>query len=331
MNQVSHPPYPKESAGGVMAERHSVPVVLLGATLSEVRDMLSKKGREYRTVNYIYVIDGESRLRGIFSIKEFFIHQHDKERVDDIMQRNLITIHPYAHQERAALLALKHNLISLPIVDKNGIFLGAISADTMFKILDKEAVEDVLRLHGMYFSGSYDDLLRLSVAKSITHRIPWLFLGLAGGFLVSGIVGQFESILSQNLILAAFIPLVVYMADAIGTQMETFIIRDFATHPNFSFVRYFLKQISIVGAIGLIMGGTVSLVSFLLHKDILLSVVLGIALLFAVLSSVLTGLVIPYLFRKLNFDPANASGPIATIIQDILSVLVYFLTASLIL
>lgn len=321
----------KESAGGVMVGKDFVPTVLLGTTLAKVRDLLKEKSRDYESVGYIYVTDRATHLRGVFSIREFFIHQNDEELVDDIMHKDLITVRPHAHQERAALLALQHNLKSLPVVDKNGAFLGAILAGTLLKILDKEAIEDVLRLRGMYFNGPYDDLLRMSVFTSIKHRLPWLLLGLFGGFLAASIVSGFENLLSQYLILAAFIPLIVYMADAVGTQMEAFIIRDFALHPSFSLVKYFFKQVAAVGIIGLIIGALLSGISFLLYQNKLISIVLGAALFCAVLSSVVTGLFIPALFRKLQFDPANASGPVATIIQDVLSVSVYFFIASLML
>ena len=129
-----------------MVGKDRVPTVLLGVALRDVRDLLAEKSREYESVNYVYVTDKSLRLRGVFSIREFFIHQNDKELVDDIMEKKIITVRPHAHQERAALLALQHNLKSLPVIDKDGMFLGVILADTLLKILDKEAIEDVLRL-----------------------------------------------------------------------------------------------------------------------------------------------------------------------------------------
>lgn len=331
MNQSSGSSHSKESAGGVMIGKDFVPVVPLGTTLAHIRDLLSKKGRDYESVNYIYVVDGQARLRGIVSIREFFIHQHDKERVDDIIEKNLITIRPHTHQERAALLALQHGLTSIPVVDKDDVFLGVIPAHILLKILDKEAIEDILRLRGMYFSGPYDDLLKMSVFESVKHRLPWLLFGLFGGLVAAFIVGMFQETLSQNLILASFIPLIAYMAGAVGTQMEIFIIRDFALHPMFSFLKYFFKQFFVIGLIGIMVSAVAGVITFFLYTDARVSIVLSISLFFAMLFSVLTGLIIPYIFRKLALDPANGSGPVATIIQDILSVLVYFLIASFIL
>lgn len=314
-----------------MVEKKKIPAVPIRTTLVQVKELLIAKSRDYKTINYIYVTDKENHLQGIFSIKEFLEHQKDKEKVDDIMKKEIVSVRAHTHQERAALLALQHKIKAVPVVDKENVFLGIIPFDVILKILDKEAVEDMLRLGGIYHKGSFDDLIRLPILQSIKHRLPWLLTGLLGGLLAAAIIGGFEETLSQNLILAAFIPLIVYMADAVGTQMEAFIIRDLAVNPTLSFLKYFLKQISAVSLIGIITSVFLSLISFALYGNALISIVLGVSLFFATISSVFSGLIIPYLFGKLKLDPANASGPIATIIQDVFSVLVYFVVASLIL
>lgn len=317
--------YPPETAGRLMTNK--VPIVLENVTVNDVEQLLYKEAKNFESINYIYVVDRNNKLKGAISIKELF-RSPKTFPVKELLPQKIISVRTHTDQERVALLALKHSLKTVPVVDKESVLVGAIPFDSILKILDKEAVEDILRLGGIYYKGSYDDLLHLPVVQSIRHRLPWLLIGLGGGLLAASVVNSFEETLSQNLILAAFIPLIVYMADAVGTQMEAFIIRDLAVNPNFSFVKYFLKQVFAVGLIGLIISISLGIVSFLLYGNSLISVVLGIALFFAILSSVFSGLIIPYLFGKLKLDPANASGPVATIIQDVLSVLVYFLIAS---
>lgn len=176
-----------------------------------------------------------------------------------------------------------------------------------------------------------DNVLKLSLGKSLKHRLPWLLIGLGGGVLSAQIVGNFEDLLSTNLILAGFIPLIVYMSDAVGTQMEAYVIRDFALHPRINFVKYFFKHLVIVVMIGAIISVLLFVASLLFDHELKISLVLSVALFFSVLSSVFTGLIMPRIFEKTKTDPANASGPIATIIQDIVSISIYFLIASLIL
>ena len=188
-----------------------------------------------------------------------------------------------------------------------------------------------MRFGGIYYKGTFDNLTNLSILQSIKHRIPWLIIGLSGGLIAASIVKAFETTLSQNIILVAFIPLIVYMADAVGAQMQAFIIRDLAINRNLNFLKYITKQTGVVFIIGLIMSSALTGITYLIYGNGLISAVLGIALFIATISSMITGLVIPYLLSKIKFDPANASGPIATIIQDIISVLIYFLVATLLL
>jgi magnesium transporter len=172
-----------------------------------------------------------------------------------------------------------------------------------------------------------DYVMKLSASTSIKHRLPWLILGLIGGITASHIVSSFEEILQKNLILAAFIPLIVYMSDAVGTQMESFVIRDLAIH-KLKFLKYFAKQLLITASIALLLGLTLFAYTIITQKDPRIALVLSASMFASITSSVLTGLVFPLLFNKLRFDPANASGPIATIIQDIVSVTIYFSVAS---
>ena len=176
-----------------------------------------------------------------------------------------------------------------------------------------------------------DDVLKNSIPKSVGHRIPWLFIGLVGGLLAAGIINRFETILQKNLILAAFIPLVVYMADAVSAQMESFVIRDTALHPRIQFMRYFFRQFLIVLIIGATISIALFLFSWIFYHQTKIALVVTLGMFIAILSSICTGLFIPFIFEKTNLDPANASVPISTIIQDVLSVIIYFYIASWIL
>ncbi|MCA9390252.1 magnesium transporter, partial [candidate division WWE3 bacterium] len=166
---------------------------------------------------------------------------------------------------------------------------------------------------------------------SVIHRLPWLILGLVGGIAAAKIVEVFEVTLSQNIILAAFIPLIVYMGDAVGTQMEAFIIRDLSLNPKLSILKYFSKQLMVVLSLGIISAIMVYLTTILIYGTSTIAAILSISMFFAILSSVITGLFVPYIFGKMNFDPANASGPIATILQDLMSVSIYFAAAHILL
>lgn len=317
----------KDSAASRMIT--DIPTIDEGMTIDDVRKFIEKETRRFRTIDYLYLVDHEKLFVGVLSIKDLFRH-HGKTPIREIGKKNpLIAVRPATDQERAVYLALKHKIKAIPVVDHGGVFLGVIPNDTILSILYHEAKEDLLRLAGIHHRRAFvDHVLTIPVLESIKHRIPWLLIGLGGGLVAAKIIGFFENTIQKNLILAAFIPLIVYMGDAVGTQMEAFIIRDLAVEPRLSFRRYFTKQFLTVSAIAILLGLILILVSTIVYGKLAIGFVLGISLFAAILSSVVSGLLIPYLFSRMKFDPANTSGPIATIFQDIMSILLYFGIAS---
>lgn len=165
---------------------------------------------------------------------------------------------------------------------------------------------------------------RGSVFKIVKVRLMWLSLGLLISLFVSKYIHQFEEILQKNILVVTFIPLVVYLADAIGTQMESIIIRAFSKENKFSFPKFFYRQVLIVALLGIALGILGAAGSYIIYKDVLVSLGLGVSIFASALTALLTGTVFPFLFWKLHEDPAEASGPVATVIQDALSILIYF-------
>lgn len=167
--------------------------------------------------------------------------------------------------------------------------------------------------------------------KEVKTRVSWLLIGLALSLGIAEIIKGFESTLEQNLVLASFIPLVVYMSDAVGTQMESIIIRELNNKRTFHFRMFIKKQVAIVALVALILGVVSGVVVGFLNHSMQLGFVIGISLFGGILSSLVTGSVMPYIFWKLHDDPAEASGPVATVLQDFFSVVIFFFIAQAIL
>lgn len=167
----------------------------------------------------------------------------------------------------------------------------------------------------------------MSYFKEIKTRVTWLLIGLLLSLGIAQVIKGFEDTLAENLILASFIPLVVYMSDAVGTQMEAMIIRELNKKQKFHFVKFFRQQVIIVMSIAVIIGVVASIGVGLLNHSTNLGLVVGLSLLGGILSSLLSGTLLPYFFWKLHSDPAEASGPIATVLQDLMSVIIFFLIA----
>ena len=146
--------------------------------------------------------------------------------------------------------------------------------------------------------------------------------------LLISLESKLKHVLEQHLVLAAFIPLVVYMSDAVGTQLEAFTIRDFSQREKIPLGRYIFRQATTLICIALFTGSALFGVSSILHHDVRVALVLMATLILAMLSALTTGIGIPLLMSRLRTDPADASGPISTLVQEILSIVIYFAVAS---
>ncbi len=166
--------------------------------------------------------------------------------------------------------------------------------------------------------------------KEIRTRVLWLLIGLGLSLGIAEVIKTFDSTLEQNLLLVSFIPLVVYMSDAAGTQMEAIIIRGLHTKGKFHFMKFIGHQAVVVSAVALIIGAVSGIAVTLLHNSSELGLVIGISLVIGIMTSLFTGSLLPYFFWRLHNDPAEAGGPIATVIQDFLSVIIFFSAAKLI-
>lgn len=321
--------YPPESAGRRMIE--NVPLVFSEEKISDVKKVLFTKTEEFETLNYIYVVDKDKKLIGVFSFKEA-LQKPEETKVKDLMIKEVVKAHPYTDQEKIAILALKHNLKAIPVVDKDNKFLGVVTSDAILDILYSEHVEDILRSAGVH-DGVYfpSRIMKVPVGILAKTRIPWLIFGLFGGILAAQIANFFETPLKAHFALIAFIPLIVYIADAVGTQTQTLITRNLALDLEFSFKKYLFKEIKVSLFIALILGIILSVTSFLWYRLPYLGLILGVSLFLTVIVAIFIGTLFPYLLQKFKQDPAIGSGPFATIITDVCSLIIYFLVASLLL
>lgn len=318
---LSH--YPKDSAARLMTER--VPVVALEAHVLDIESLLLKKAADFASINYIYVVDARKKLKGVVSIKELFRQAKDFP-VRQIMVRQVVSVRTHTDQERVAIVALHHSLKAVPVVDKQDTFLGAITSDTILSILHKESVEDFLRSAGIGPNGA-TNIFAASAWFHVRKRLPWLLFGLFGGLIAAGVVSFFETALKAHLLLAAFIPTVVYMADAVGSQTQTIFIRYLAIEHKPKMSLYFLREIKVSFFLAFLLALIVSVTAWLWFSQVLLGLILSLSLFATILAATTVAVFLPWLFLKLKFDPAIASGPFATIIRDLSSLLIYFFIA----
>ena len=318
------------SLAGFYATR-KIPIVNEDCTIGQATEFIRRKVDHFDELDYIYIVKGRE-LVGVLSIRNLFSHRPDVRIKNILGGMSLVTIQSRQKAIQAAYLALKHKISSVPVTNEKGHIVGIITKEQILSILHRHHIEDRFIRAGIHRKHAhFDDSMETPVLKSLKFRLLWLLIGLAGGLVAAEIVSSFEMTLEKNIILASFLPLVVYIGDAVGTQLEAFSVRDFAIYSRFKFFRYFLRQCFIVAMLSLILGAGSAVLCLILYGSASISVIVGISVSFAVLSSVMTGLLIPFALKTLKEDPASGSGPVGTILQDILSVLIYFTVAAMML
>lgn len=318
------------TAGRLMTER--VPVIEADATIGDAKKILEQTTKNLETINYIYVLNKKQRLLGVISVKEIF-RLPLKTRIKSIMKTDLVSVRPSTDQERVALLALRHNLKAIPVIDKECRFLGVVPSDVILKILHTENIEDILRFSGVHVAEE-DSALAIIGATARVHikkRLPWLVLGLFGGVIAAFVVEFFEGALREQLLLAAFIPAVVYMADAAGAQSQTIFIRSLALENKLNLKFYVGREIKVSLSIALILGVLIAGIIWFGWQEALLGVILGFSIFATILIATAIAIILPWFFVRFKCDPAVASGPFATTIRDIASLIIYFSIAYLLL
>jgi magnesium transporter len=314
--------YPAESAGSILSSR-----VLTTTPAHELKDILLAIAQDsWDDISYAYVLDTGKKLVGIVDLARFS-KTNQNMRVGDFMTAPSVTLHPRADQEKAVLLAIEHDVMAVPVVDDAGHFLGAVIARQIMDVMHQEHLEDALLASGIRGRGSH--ILKLATSRYgavINARAPWLIFGAIVGLGLGFISSLFEETLAKNVAIAYFVPVVAYIADSVGTQSEAITIRALATL-KINRAAYMLRELVVGLVLGLLLGVLGGIGASLISHSAEIGLVVGLALFAASTIAAVLASFIPIVFKALGKDPALGSGPLATALQDVLSVLIYFVVA----
>ncbi len=297
-------------------------------TLGEIEGRFKERVNSLEMLQYVYVLDEEEKLKGVLSVRDIFSRSPEM-LAKDVMSESLSYVLPDADQETAAIMALRKKIKSVPVLRKDGTFLGVITSKTILDILSEEHSEDLLYMGGVQSVYSAGAIIKSRLHILVLARLPWLLIGLGGGFLAALAVESFEDILINYIVLAFFLPLVVYMSDAVASQTISIFIRAMALDHSFSIKRYVIRELSLGVFIASVVGSALAAISLFWFDDVGLSLVLGIALFLSVFVAVSVALLMTIVLDFLKKDPAVGSGPVATIIIDIVTIFIYFTVAKL--
>ncbi len=311
-----------ESAGHLMARR--IATARVGEPIAALRERLLREDLEI--VDPICIVEDGDRFVGAFGLPELLRAAGDAD-VSTIARPSWPHVPTDMDQEKIAALARDHRVSGVPVVAE-GRLVGCVSALTLLDVVWREHVEDMQRVAGIvHATASARHALEDPPIERFFRRIPWLLAGLAGSALATGVVARFEAALEAKVAIAFFVPAIVYLADAIGTQTEAVAVRGLSlSHRP---LRSILAGEVLTGAmIGVTLGAASALLIWLIFGDLRLGVGVGLALVVAGTVAAAIGLVLPWLLSRAGGDPAFGSGPVATVIQDVLSLVIYFLIMS---
>lgn len=299
-----------------------VPVASPTDTAATVRDRLP--GHRWESLTDVAVCE-HGQLLGLVTI-EILMAAPGRATMRELMDDTPPVVGPGTDQEVAAWTMVTQNESALAVVDETGRFLGLVPPFSLARVLLEEHDEDMARLGGfLHEAGAARSASEEPVRHRLWHRLPWLVLGLAGAMASAVLLGGFERRLSEQVVLAFFLPAIVYMADAVGTQTETLAVRGLSV--GVPIRRVVGKELGTGLLIGVLIAIAFFGFSVLVWGDTRVSVVVSLSLWASCSVASVVALVLPWLLQRLGRDPAFGSGPLATVVQDLLSLVIYLSVA----
>ena len=280
------------------------------------------EGKLFESAVDVAVCDGE-RLVGLVPIEVLLAADPATRLGDLIADRPPIKVAEGDDLETAAAQAARRGARTVAVFDRSGNFLGLVPPEELLATLNAEHEEDILRLSGSLTGATRArSAAEERVPRRLWHRVPWLLLGLGGAMLSAGIVASFEEQLQTQVLLAFFLPAVVYMADAVGTQTEAVVIRGISVGVP---ARHVIGRELASGLIvGLLVAATFFPFAQLVWGNTAVAATVALALFASCSTATVVAMALPYGLNKAGRDPAFGSGPLATVVQDLLSIVIYF-------
>ncbi|MDG0837592.1 magnesium transporter [Staphylococcus equorum] len=311
--------YEEDTAGGIMTTEY----ISLKATMPVKEAMMHVKEQapDAETIYVIFTVNDNKQLAGVLSLRDLIVAENDAY-IEDIMSERVISANAADDQEDVAQKMRDYDFIAMPVVDYQDHLLGIITIDDILDVMDEEASEDYSRLAGVSDVDATND----SIIKTARKRLPWLIILTFLGMITATILGSFEDTLSQVALLAAFIPIISGMSGNSGTQSLAVSVRNISTGEIYeqSKFKVALRETGSGFLSGLICSILLFLIILILYGQPILAVIVGASLTIAMTVGTLVGSMIPLVMDKLKIDPAVASGPFITTINDIVSMLIYF-------
>jgi magnesium transporter len=329
--------YAEDEAGGLMSPRY----VRLRPDMAvdEAIAYLRRAARErVETIYYIYVVDAEQRLVGVVSFRELFAARPEI-RVREVMRTEVVSVRADLDQEAVANVIAESNLMAVPVLDAEGRIQGIVTVDDIVDVVREEATEDIQKIGGTQALDA--PYLQVGLVEMVRKRAIWLTVLFVGQLLTATAMAYYEGALARALVLAIFIPLVISSGGNSGSQASTLVIRAMAMEEVR--LRDWWRVLKREIAAGLLLGvilGAIGFLRVLLWPSradvygphfVLVGATVALSLVWIVMWGAVAGSMLPFLLRRLGFDPASASAPFVATLVDVTGLVIYFSVATLLL
>jgi magnesium transporter len=314
--------YPENTAGGLMA-KELIRVNEKWSVLRCVREM-RKQAEEVDKVYAIYVVDDNNVLLGTLSLKKLLLTP-EKNLIKKIYNDKVISVKANFDDEEVANIMDKYDLVVLPVVDDLNRLIGRITIDDVVNVMKEEAMEDYNKASGIVEQIDASD----TIATITRARLPWLLIGLVGGILGAEVMGIFD--IKNHIELAFFIPLIAAMGGNVGVQSAAIIVQGLASN-NLgvsSISQRLMKELGVALLNGLICSGLIMFITILIGYPTTISLTVSISLMTVIIFAALFGTFVPLILDRYKIDPALATGPFITTVNDVLGLFIYFMIGKL--
>ena len=310
--------YDEDTAGGLMGKE----LIAVNESwdvetcIAEIR----KLAGEIDEVYFVYVVNDDYILKGILSLKKLII-AGSKKKVKDISNINVISVKVDMPEEEVANIARKYDMVVLPVIDRIGRLVGRITIDDIVDVMQEEAEKDYQMVSGITEDVEPSDKIWVLTRA----RLPWLLIGLVGGAFSAHVISTFEATLTQYASMVFFMPLIAAMGGNVGVQSSSIIVQALASNSaGFdSMLKRLLKELTVALLNAIILATLIFIISYFTFNSLALSVSVSVALISVIIFASIFGTFVPLALNKFNIDPALATGPFISTVNDITGVLTY--------
>jgi magnesium transporter len=304
-------------------------------TVGEAKERLRHEAPDRETIDYSYVVDPQRRLVGVVALKDLVLAR-PKARVEEIMQKDVISGRVDEDQESAARKIDKYDLFALPVLDSSDALVGIVTHDDAMDILRREQTEDLLAFGGVNAEAAADEVpyWQSHVLSVVRRRVAWLLMLFFAATISSWVLGRFQWVEHEIPDLILFIPLLIGTGGNAGSQTVATIIRGLALGDiqRREALRVLWRELLTGCLLGTLLGALGFIYAWLLHgKSLLFSVVIGLTLLGICIWANAVGALVPLLARRLGIDPAVVSAPLISTLVDATGLVIYYTIAIILL